>query len=78
LYGSSTLRHYHLFQSIYDEQPPQTPLTGTESIGVRSATVPQMASTSKTTRLVTGEIDESSIASLDFAHIDLVHIPGLR
>jgi hypothetical protein len=35
-----------------------------------------MPSTSKTTRIETGETDESSIASLDFAHNDLVDIPG--
>jgi hypothetical protein len=36
-----------------------------------------MASTSKTTCIETRETDESSLASLDFAHTDLVDIPGL-
>jgi hypothetical protein len=80
LYGSPTSRHYHLSQQIYDEQQPQQPqqepLTGTESTGVRSATVPQMAPTTKTTRNEIGETDESSLASIDFAHTDLVDIPG--
>jgi hypothetical protein len=35
-----------------------------------------MAPTSKTTRNETGETDESSIASLDFAHTDLGDVPG--
>ncbi len=51
-------------------------MTGTESTGVRSATVPQMGPTSKTTRNEIGETDESSIASLDFAHVDFADIPG--
>jgi len=35
-----------------------------------------MGPTSKTTRIETGETDESSIASLDFVHADLADIPG--
>lgn len=73
LYGSPTFQHYHLSQQIYDEQQP---LAGTESVGVRSATLPQMAPINKTTRNETGETDESSIVSLDFAHADLVDAPG--
>jgi hypothetical protein len=52
-------------------------LIGTESTGVRSATVPQMAPITKSTNnrnLI--ETDETSIASLDFAHTDLVDVPG--
>jgi hypothetical protein len=51
-------------------------LTGTESTGIRSATAPQMAPVSKATRHEAGETDESSIASLDFAHADLGDVPG--
>ncbi len=51
-------------------------MTGTESTGVRSATVPQMAPTTKTTRNEIGETDESSMASLDFAHAELTDVPG--
>jgi len=36
-----------------------------------------MASTSKTTCIETREKVESSLASLDFAHTDLVDAPGL-
>ncbi len=51
-------------------------MTGTESTGVRSATAPEMGPTSKTTQVETGEADESSAASVDFAHADLADIPG--
>ncbi|CAF3639688.1 unnamed protein product [Rotaria sp. Silwood1] len=87
LHGSPTSRHYHIAQPMYDEhqqQPQQrqqqhqqqVPLTNTESTIVRSATVPPMAATSKTIRIETGETDESSLTSLDFAHTDLVDVPG--
>ncbi|CAF2663363.1 unnamed protein product [Rotaria sp. Silwood2] len=82
LYVSPTSRHYHLSQQIYDEQQQQqqqqqhVPLTNTEPAIVRSATVPPMAPRSKATRMETGETDESSLTSLDFAHTDLVDIPG--
>ena len=52
-------------------------MIGTESTGIRSATVPQMAPIRKGTNnrnLI--ETDETSIASLDFAHTDLVDVPG--
>jgi hypothetical protein len=75
IYGSPNLQHYHPSEQIYDEQQ-QAQLTGTETTGVRSATVPQMGSTSKTARNEVGETDESSVASIDFAHTDLVDIPG--
>ena len=51
-------------------------MTGTEPTTVRSATAPQMAPASKTVRHEIGETDESSIASLDFAHADLADVPG--
>ncbi|CAF1188492.1 unnamed protein product [Rotaria sordida] len=78
LYGSPTSRHYHPSQQIYDEQQQQqqVPLTNIEPTVVRSATVPPMAPTSKTTRLETRETDESSVTSLDFPHMDLVDVPG--
>jgi hypothetical protein len=74
LYGSPTFHHYHYSQQPYDEQQL---LANTETTGVRSATVPQIATTSNgRTRIETGETDESSVASLDFAHTDLVDAPG--
>jgi hypothetical protein len=78
LYGSPSFQQYQFSQQTHDErqQQQQAPLTSTESTGVRSATVPQMAPTSKTTRNETGETDESSIASLDYVHGDLPDAPG--
>lgn len=74
------LSYPHHQQLIYDEQQQTVPLTNAESSGVRSATLPQMAPTSKASqargRLEAGETDESSVASLDFAHTDLVDVPG--
>ncbi|CAM2698361.1 unnamed protein product [Rotaria socialis] len=76
IYGSSNVRHYHVSQHTPDEQQQQTSLTNTESTVVRSATVPPMATTSKNTRMETGETDELSVASLDFTHTEFVDIPG--
>ena len=81
MYGSPTLQHYQLSQQVYDEQQQQlqqqqVPITSTESAGVRAATAPQMGTSSKPTRTEAGETDESSLASLDFVHTDLVDIPG--
>lgn len=76
LYGSSTIRYYPLSQQPADEQQQQI-LTNTVSTNVRSATAPQMGHiTNGRTRIETGETDESSVASLDFAHTDLVDMPG--
>ncbi|CAF3889551.1 unnamed protein product [Rotaria sordida] len=75
-HGSPILRHYHPSQQPIDEQQQQI-LTSTQSSGVRSATVPQMAKpTHSRIRIETGETDESSVASFDFAHTDLVDMPG--
>ncbi|UJR30078.1 hypothetical protein I4U23_017621 [Adineta vaga] len=81
LYGSPTLQHYHLSQQAYEEQQQQqqqqqVPPVGIESTGIRSATVPQMGPTFKPARTEAGETDESSLASLDFVHTDMVDIPG--
>ncbi|CAF2367143.1 unnamed protein product [Rotaria sp. Silwood2] len=77
-HGSPILRHYHPSQQPIDEQQQQQQiLTSTQSSGVRSATVPQMAKpTNSRTRIETGETDESSVASFDFTHTDLVDMPG--
>ncbi|CAF3455329.1 unnamed protein product [Rotaria sp. Silwood1] len=75
-HGSPILRHYHPSQQTIDEQQQQI-LTSTQSSGVRSATVPQMAKPANSRiRIETGETDESSVASFDFAHTDLVDMPG--
>lgn len=82
LYGSPTLQHYHLSQQIYEEQqqqpslPQQGPLTTAEPAGVRSTTTSQMGPTPRPARPETGETDESSLASIDFGHADLVDVPG--
>ncbi len=77
MYGSPTLRYYPLTQQPVDEQQQQQILTHIESTNVRSATAPQMGQTSTgRIRIETAETDESSVASLDFAHTDLVDMPG--
>jgi hypothetical protein len=79
LYGSPTLCYYPLTQQPADEQQQQQQqvITTTESTNVRSATAPQMIQTTNgRIRIETGETDESSVASLDFAHTDLVDMPG--
>jgi hypothetical protein len=74
LYGSPSLRHYHLTQQPTGEQQL---LTSTESTGIRSATAPQMVRTTDgRIRLETGETDGSSLASFDLAHTDFVDMPG--
>ncbi|CAF5107678.1 unnamed protein product, partial [Rotaria magnacalcarata] len=79
-HGSPILRYYHPSQQPIDEQQQQQQeqmITSTESTGVRSATMPQLAKTANyQNRIETGETDESSIASFDFSHTDLVDMPG--
>jgi hypothetical protein len=82
-YGSPTfLQYYPPTQQTYDDQQQQqqAQLTSAEPAAVRSATLPQMAATSRSghvrTRNETGETDESSVASVDFAHADFVDMPG--
>ena len=67
LYGSpGQLNHPH--QLVYDDQQQA------------AVPLPQTTSTSKVSqargRPETGETDESSVASLDFAQTDLVDVPG--
>lgn len=70
------MRHYHPTQQSIDEQEQQQQpaVTDIESNGVRSATAPQLIKTpNDRTRI---ETDQSSVASFDFAHADLVDMPG--
>jgi len=79
LYGSPTLRYYPVSQQPTDEQQQlqQQVINNTASTNVRSATAPQMGQTTNgRLRIETGETDESSVASIDFAHTDLVDMPG--
>ena len=71
-----TSQSHHPSQQIHDKQQQQIPLTNTESIVVRSATIPPLTPASKTARLEIEETDELSTASLDFAHTNHVDIPG--
>ncbi|CAF1610127.1 unnamed protein product, partial [Adineta ricciae] len=74
LYGSPSLRHYYLAQQPTDEQQIlTTSITESTNGGTRSATVPQML---RTTDGRIGELDESSLASFDLAHTDIIDMPG--
>ena len=71
MYGSPNLRYYPVTQQLVDEQQQQITTNG------RSATAPQVGQiTNGRARIETGETDESSVQSLDFAHTDLVDMPG--
>lgn len=59
-----------------EQEQQQVPLTNTESDVIRSATVPPMATITKTARMEIGETDGTSVASLEFGHADFVDIPG--
>ncbi len=74
MYGSPNLRYYSLSQQPADQQQM---LTSTETTHVRAATAPHMGQTANgRIHIETGETDGSSVASLDFAHTDLVDMPG--
>jgi hypothetical protein len=82
LYGSPISRHYHFVQPFYDEQQQQLFNASLESTGVRSTMeqTPMLVQATKINneqyRLETGEADETSVASLDFAHADSLDVPG--
>jgi hypothetical protein len=78
LYGSPTFRYYPFPQQPADEQQQQQQiLTTVETNNIRAATAPQMGQTTNgRIHMETGEIDESSVASLDFAHADFIDMPG--
>ncbi len=71
VYGSPNLRHYQFIQQPNDEQQQQQTLTTVESTG-HQMTKP----TNGRIRNETGETDESSVASIDFTHTELVDMPG--
>lgn len=79
-HASPISHHYQPTQEPIDEQQQeqqQQMNINIESTGVRSATMPQMAkSMNNRNRVDTGEAEESSVASFDFAHADLVDMPG--
>ena len=79
MYGSPTFRYYPFPQQPADEQQQQQQqvLTTIETNNGRAATAPQMGQTTNgRPHTETGEIDEASVASFDFAHADFIDMPG--